>query len=79
MRLGVQRGGALSTLVILLVLAFIGYYVYKQFLTSDEVPSCKAVLQGCMKDCRRTTTEAPAAQACQDACQRDVEACERKR
>ena len=79
MRLGVQRGGALSTLVILVALAFVGYYVYKNYLVTGEPPSCKAALQSCMKDCRRTSTEAPAAQACQDACQRDAEACERKR
>jgi uncharacterized membrane protein YebE (DUF533 family) len=74
-----ERGGALGTLVILVALAFVGYYVYKNYLASDEPPSCQAALQGCMKDCRRTTTEAPAAQSCQEACQRDAEACARKR
>jgi len=70
-----QRGGALGTLVILVILGVGGYYAYTLFVAPSEPPSCAAQLQSCLTKCRKTTTEAPQAQACQEACQRDNAAC----
>jgi hypothetical protein len=76
---GSQRGwSTFGMLVILAVAVAAGYYAYKGISGADEAPSCKSALNYCMKSCRRTTTEAPAAQACQEACQRDQAACERQ-
>ena len=75
-----QRGlGAFGTLVIVAIAGVAGYYVYKAVMEPDEAPSCRAALNSCFAKCRRTSTDAPAAQACQDACQSDAAACERKR
>ena len=62
----------MKSFIVLVVAAVLGYYVYKTF-TAPE--SCAEAFNHCMKTCRRTTTEAPAAQACQQACQRDQAAC----
>jgi hypothetical protein len=77
-----QRGlGAFGTLVILIAAGAGGYYVYKAVMEPDSVsaPSCKSQLNSCIAICRKTTTEAPAAQECQDTCQRNASACEAKR
>ncbi len=65
-------------LVILAVAVAAGYYAYKGISGADEAPSCKSAFNTCMKNCRRTTTEAPAAQACQETCQREQAECERQ-
>jgi len=65
-------------LVFLAVAAAAGYYAYKGISGADEAPSCENAFNYCMKSCRRTTSEAPAAQACQEACQRDQAACQRQ-
>jgi len=70
-----QRGGALGTTIILILLAAGAYYAYTEFVAPSAPPSCAAQLQSCLTKCRKTTTEAPAAQACQEACQRDSAAC----
>jgi hypothetical protein len=73
-----QRGlGAVGVFFLVLVVLG-GYYAYKMLTTPDAPPSCKATLSACVASCRRTSTEAPAAQSCQEACQRDADACERK-
>jgi hypothetical protein len=64
-------------LVVLAIAVAAGYYGYKAVSGGDDAPSCKGAFSSCMKSCRRTTTEAPAAQACQEGCQRDLAACER--
>jgi hypothetical protein len=75
-----QRGlGSFGLLVVIAVAAAVGYYAYKGISGSDGAPTCRGALDTCMKICRRTTTEAPAAQACQESCQRDSDACERQR
>jgi len=61
--------------IVLVVVVVLGYYVYKTY-TAPE--TCAEAFNHCMKTCRRTTTEAPAAQACQQACQRDQAACTSK-
>jgi len=68
----------MKSLIILVIAAAIGYYAYKGITGAGEPTSCKEGFAECMKICRRTTTEAPAAQACQDSCTRDLAACERK-
>jgi len=74
-----QRGwSTFGMLVFVAVAGAVGYYAYKGISGGDEAPSCKSAFNSCMKSCRRTTTEAPAAQACQEACQRDQAACERQ-
>ncbi|MBI4290883.1 MAG: hypothetical protein HY661_05315 [Betaproteobacteria bacterium] len=73
-----QRG--LSSFGVLLFVAIAvaaGYYGYQSITGTDEARSCKSSFNSCMQSCRRTSTEAPAAQACQDACTRDRAACER--
>ena len=73
-----QRGlSSIGMLIVLGVVAALGYYAYKAISGEDEGPSCRSAFTACMQKCRRTTTEAPAAQACQEGCQRDQAACER--
>jgi hypothetical protein len=61
--------------IVLLVVAALGYYAYK-FYTAPE--NCAEAFSHCIKTCRLTATEAPAEQACQQACKRDQEACASK-
>jgi uncharacterized protein HemX len=73
---GRQRGGALSTLVILIALGVAGYYAYQYIMVEPEqAPSCKAQLNRCLASCRKTSTEAPQMQACQEDCKAKAEAC----
>ena len=51
----------MKSFIVLVVAVVLGYYVYKTY-TAPE--SCAEAFNHCMKTCRRTTTEAPAAQAC---------------
>ncbi len=74
-----QRGlSTFGMLVILAIAVAAGYYAYKGISGAGEAPSCRGAFNTCMKTCRRTTTEAPATQACQEACQRDQAECERQ-
>jgi hypothetical protein len=73
-----QRGvSSFGMLIILAIAAAAGYYAYKGISAGGDAPSCKETFRACMTTCRRTTTEAPAAQACQQSCQRDADACGR--
>ena len=73
-----QRGlGLFGLLIVLAVAVALGWYAYKALTGAGEAPSCKEAFGHCMKTCRRTTTETPATQACQQGCQRDLAACER--
>jgi len=77
-----QRGlGTFGTLVILAIAGAAGYYIYKSVFEPESVsaPSCKSQLNSCLANCRKTTTEAPQAQACQESCQRDAAACEARK
>jgi len=75
---GSQRGlSAFGMLVVLTLAVAASYYAYKSLSGGDDAPSCRSAFTSCMQKCRRTTTEAPAAQACQEGCQRDQAACER--
>ena len=75
---GWQRGlSSFGLLVVLAIAVAAGYYAYKAVSGEDEAPGCKGAFTACMQKCRRTTTEAPAAQACQEACRGDQAACER--
>jgi hypothetical protein len=78
---GPQRGlGTFGSLVVLAILVAAGYYAYKSLLLApDEPPSCKAALSSCVANCRKTNTEAPDVQACQERCSRTAEECEQKR
>ena len=76
---GSQRGlGAFGMLIVLAVVGALGYYAYKAMTGEDEAPTCRSASTACMQKCRRTTTEAPAAQACQEGCRGDEAACERQ-
>ena len=73
-----QRGlSAFGMFVVLALAVAAGYYTYKGISGGEDTPTCKGAFTTCMQKCRRTTTEAPAAQACQEVCQRDQAACER--
>ena len=74
-----QRGlGLFGLLVVIAIAVAVGYYAWKGITGGDEAPSCRGAFNTCMKTCRRTTTEAPAALACQQDCQRELDACERR-
>ena len=74
-----QRGlGWFGMLIVIAIAVAVAYYAYKGISGADEPPSCASAFSACMKSCRRTSTEAPAAQACQEGCQRDQAACERQ-
>jgi hypothetical protein len=62
---------------VLIALAVIGYYVYQQYLGSESEapPSCRAALNACIANCRKTTSEAADNQACQQRCRTQAEAC----
>jgi hypothetical protein len=77
MRRPLRGLSSFGLLIVLAVVVALGYYAYKAISGGDEEPSCRSAFTACMQKCRRTTTEAPAAQACQEACQRDQDACER--
>ncbi len=68
---------SLGLLVVLAIAIAAGYYAYTAVSGGDAAPGCKGAFTACMQKCRRTTTEAPAAQACQEGCQRNLTACER--
>ena len=71
-----QRGDAFGSLVVLVALAVMGYFAYKYFVSTEQPPlSCKAQLNRCSAECRKTATEAPQMQACQEDCQRKAAAC----
>ena len=77
--LKLQRGlGLLGVLIVIAIAVAVAYYSYKGITGAGEAETCKEGFNECMKICRRSTTEAPAAQACQDACRRDQTACERR-
>jgi hypothetical protein len=65
-------------LLILAIAAGIAYYAYKG-VSNDEAPSCAGAQTACMQKCRRTTTENQEAQACQAACARERETCDREK
>ncbi len=75
-----QRGlGAFGSLVVLALFVAGGYYAYKYAMEPDTAagaPSCKAQLNACTVNCRKTTTEAPQYQACQQECNAKAGSCE---
>ena len=74
-----QEGlGLFGLLLVVAIAVTIGWYTYKGMTGAGDAPTCNESFNYCMKTCRRTTTEAPQSQACQEACRRDLEACERK-
>lgn len=72
-----QKGlGLLGLLIVVAIAVAIGYYAYKGIWQADEgQPSCAAALNACTKNCRRTQTESADMQRCQQACQRESDAC----
>jgi hypothetical protein len=68
-----------SALILLLVVAAAGYYLYQTLAAGgggeSTGPSCNSALTACLQKCRRTATEAEAAQACQNGCDREADAC----
>ena len=74
---GLQRGlGLLGFLIVIAIAVAVGYYAYKGIWQSgDEQPSCAAALNACIKNCRRTQSESADVQRCQQACQRESDAC----
>jgi hypothetical protein len=72
-----QEGlGWFGFLIMLAIAVAVGYYAYKGIWETEEQPlSCAAALNGCIKQCRRTATEADEEHRCQEACQRESDAC----
>jgi len=70
--------GLFGMLIVLAIVVAAGYYAYQAVSGGDNAPSCKSSHTACLQKCRRTATEAPAAQACQEDCRREADACERK-
>ena len=64
--------------MLLLAIGFVGYWLYKHVLFSDAPPSCKELQNDCLRICRRTTSEAPDYQACEQRCNQQAEACQGK-
>lgn len=74
-----ERGLSLfGALLIVVIAAIAGYYVYQGTLGEGDPPTCDSALKSCMQKCRRTTSDAAAAQACQKACDSDAEDCKRQ-
>jgi uncharacterized membrane protein YebE (DUF533 family) len=69
-----QLGGTLTTIVILAAIGVLGYYAWKA-LMDDTPPTCSEEQNACLARCRKTATEAPAMQACQEECRRSFAAC----
>jgi hypothetical protein len=65
-------------LVVLAIAAAAAYYVWKGVSGEDAAPTCAAVNTACLAKCRKSATEAPAMQACQEECRRDLAACSSK-
>jgi len=70
--------GLFGALIILAIAALVLYYAYKGVTGEDKAPSCRGAYTDCLMNCRRTRTEAPDLQKCQEACQRDADECERR-
>lgn len=70
-----QVGGTLSTIVILAIIGVLGYYGWKALMEDETAPTCGAEQTSCLARCRKTSTEAPAIQACQEECGRRFAAC----
>jgi hypothetical protein len=77
-----QRGlGAFGSVVVIAIFVAAGYYAYKYAMEPDTVsaPSCREQLNRCTANCRKTNTEAPGVQACQETCKQNAAACEEKK
>jgi len=73
-----QRGlGTFGVLVVLVIAGFGGWWVYKNVFEADTVsaPTCESQQTACIAGCRKTTTEAAQAQACQDGCRSNFASC----
>jgi hypothetical protein len=68
----------LGVVFLIAVAGVAGYYVYKGVTPDHAAESCGSAQNACIKSCRRTSSEAPALQACQEACQREADACKRR-
>jgi len=74
-----QRGLSLFGALVIVAIGVVAlYYAYKGVTGEDETPSCRSAHTDCLQYCRRTRTEAPASQSCQEGCQRDADECERR-
>ena len=77
-----QRGlGAFGSVAVIALFVLAGYYAYKYVMEPDTVsaPSCHEQLNRCTANCRKTNTEAPGLQACQETCKQNAAACEEKK
>ena len=69
--------GAFGTGIVLVLFAVGGYYAYKYVMEPETIaaPSCHAQLNSCLSNCRKTKTEAPEMQACQERCNATAASC----
>jgi len=70
--------GWFGSLIILAIAIGAGYYAYQGVSGGNGTPSCAVAHNTCLQTCRRTATEAAAAQGCQLSCQREADTCARE-
>lgn len=69
----------MRSVLLIAIAAAAGYFVYDAVVAPEGPTTCASAQSACIKTCRRASNEASAAQACQDACQRDAQACAARR
>jgi hypothetical protein len=71
-----QQGlGWFGSLIVLALTAGAGYYLYQLFVVGEEAPSCAALHQDCLTDCRRSATDNESMQACRKTCENEAQTC----
>ena len=65
----------MRTLIIVVIAAIAGYFIYQEMFGGGDAPSCKQVFESCSRKCRTTETETTPYNACLKKCQGALEEC----
>jgi hypothetical protein len=67
-----------KALIFIAIAGAAGWWIYKNVFEADTVtaPTCRGEYTSCQAACRKSSTEAPQMQACQDGCQQKLASCE---